>query len=358
MAELQVGLGERSYPIIIESGLLAKVGDYLKMGSFGNRYAVVTDSTVSDLYGERLMKVLADAGLEAHLFSFEAGERNKHLQTVAELASGLASKGIDRYDCIVAFGGGVPGDIAGFLASAYMRGIPFIQIPTTLLSQVDSSVGGKTGVDIPEGKNLVGAFYQPKAVYIDTDLLKTLPKEELLGGLGEVIKYGVIRDEPFFDFLKENREDILALDAELIVEVIYTCCKIKADVVEEDEREGGVRRILNYGHTLGHAIEATSEYTIIHGLAVAIGMVAAAKLSVAKGLLDKGRYDQIVEIISEYEMPVMVPQNLDRDTIKSYLKTDKKVKKGKVHFVLPDSIGSTVITSEVTEEMIDDVISA
>lgn len=249
------------------------------------------------------------------------------------------------------------GDIAGFLASSYMRGIPFVQIPTTLLAQVDSSVGGKTGVDIPEGKNLVGAFYQPKAVYIDIDVLKTLPPEELLGGLAEVIKYGVIRDFDFFTFLKDNREKILALDDDSIAEVIYTCCKIKAEVVSEDEKEGGVRRILNYGHTIGHAVEGTSNFSIIHGLAVSIGMVAASELAVLNNLLTSDESRQILEILKEYNMPVEVPAGLDRETIKKYLLTDKKTVGGVVFFVLPTSIGDTIVTDQVTSEQIDTVLN-
>ena len=206
MAELIVGLVDRSYPIVIEKGCLARIGQDLQKKDIGNRYCVIADDRVAELYGEVLLQGLSEAGLEAQLLTFPHGESNKNLATVAALASSLAKLGFDRKDAIIAFGGGVSGDIAGFLASSYMRGIPFVQIPTTLLAQVDSSVGGKTGVDIPEGKNLVGAFYQPKAVYIDIDVLQTLPADELLGGLAEVIKYGVIRDEQFFDFLKTSRE--------------------------------------------------------------------------------------------------------------------------------------------------------
>ncbi|MFT5698183.1 MAG: 3-dehydroquinate synthase [Desulforhopalus sp.] len=356
MAELTVGLGERSYPIVIQKGSLSRIGDDLKKRAIGNRYCVVADDHVAKLYGGVLLKSLTDAGLKAEILTFPRGEANKNLATVGDLASRLARLGFDRKDAIIAFGGGVSGDIAGFLASSYMRGIPFVQIPTTLLAQVDSSVGGKTGVDIPEGKNLIGAFYQPKAVYIDIDVLKTLPEEELLGGIGEVIKYGVIRDPEFFEFLRLKREAILQLDSDSIKQLIYTCCKIKAEVVSEDEREGGVRRILNYGHTIGHAVEAASDFTIIHGLAVSIGMVAAANLSVLSGLMTEAEAQQIVAILRDYNMPVTVPRELDRKRIKQYLLTDKKTVAGMVFFVLPTTIGDTVITDKVTEEQIDTVL--
>lgn len=356
MAELTVGLGDRSYPIFIEAGCIDRVGEDLQKRSVGNRYCVVADDRVAELYGERLMASLDAAGLKAEMITFPHGEAQKHLATVADLASSMAKLGFDRKDAIIAFGGGVSGDIAGFLASSYMRGIPFVQIPTTLLAQVDSSVGGKTGVDIPEGKNLVGAFYQPQAVYIDIDVLQTLPEDELLGGLAEVIKYGVIRDGDFFDFLKENREAILALDEKAIKKVLYTCCKIKAEVVSEDEREGDVRKILNYGHTIGHAVEGASDFSIIHGLAVSIGMVAAANLAVLNNLLSEEAAHSIEKLLVEYNMPVTVPTNLDRAVIKKYLLTDKKTVGGVVFFVLPTTIGDTVVTDMVTEEQVDAVL--
>ena len=357
MTELIVGLGERSYPIFIEKGCLAKVGEDLKQRQVGNRYCIIADDRVAELYGTLLLKSLTDAGIQAEMLTFARGESQKNLDTIASLVSGLAQLHFDRKDAIIAFGGGVSGDIAGFVASSYMRGIPFVQIPTTLLAQVDSSVGGKTGVDIPEGKNMVGAFYQPKAVYIDIDVLQTLPKEELLGGLAEVIKYGVIRDRTFFDFLKVNREAILQLDEKCISEMIYKCCEIKADVVSEDEKEGGVRRILNYGHTIGHAVEGASDYSIIHGLAVAIGMVAAARLAVLNHLMTAEESQQILQILEEYGMPVCVPAELDRDRIKKYLLTDKKTVAGTVFFVLPTTIGDTVLTDKVGAEQIDAVLN-
>ena len=357
MAELTVGLNERSYPIIIESGCLNRIAADLAVRGIAKRYAIITDSRVVKLYGEQLLDQLVAAGIQARLFPFPEGEKNKNMVTIGALASRLAQAGYDRHDGLIALGGGVTGDITGFLASIYMRGIPFVQIPTSLLAQVDSSVGGKTGVDIAEGKNLIGTFYQPKAVYIDCAVLATLAREELLSGLAEVIKYGIICDSQFFTFLAEHRRQILHLEDEAIARMIETCCRLKADVVAKDEREGGIRRILNFGHTLGHAIEAASQYSLSHGFAVAIGMQLAAQLSVMKRRLSGGDAEQIYATISAYGLPTEVPPHLDSRRIKSYLKSDKKAVGGQVVFVLPDAIGSTYITDEVSERMIDAVLA-
>ncbi len=357
MSQLQVGLGERAYPIFIREGCLHDVGDDLVKRDIAKKYCVISDAYVADLYGQVLLNSLKDAGVRAELVTFPRGEGSKTLATIADLSSALAKRNFDRKDGIIALGGGVPGDIAGFLASSYMRGIPFVQVPTTLLAQVDSSVGGKTGVDIPEGKNLVGAFYQPKAVYIDSTVLQTLDREELLGGLAEVIKYGVIRDKEFFTFLEENSKGILALDPELIDQVIAICCRIKAEVVAEDEREADLRRILNYGHTIGHAVEAESQFSIIHGKAVAIGMVAAANLAVAMGLLMEDEAAKIVSLLEKYELPTTIPANLDRKKIKRYLLADKKSIAGKVTYVLPTTIGKVIMSDQVADQFVDAVLA-
>lgn len=356
MSVLQIDLGDRSYPIIIKSGYLKEIGNDLLEKQIGTRYGVVADDHVAGLYGDAFMAMLRSSGITAELFTFPRGEASKSLQTMGDLAGRLARSGFDRKDALIGFGGGVTGDLTGFLASAYMRGIPFVQVPTTLLAQVDSSVGGKTGVDIPEGKNLLGTFYQPQVVYIDIALLKTLPNEELLGGLAEVIKYGVIRDAEFFQFLCDNRQKILKLDEEIIIKTVYTCCRIKAEVVSRDEREGGIRRILNYGHTIGHAVEGASDYTIIHGLAVAIGMAAAAKLAVLAGLLAPETAKKITDALIAFGMPVEIPKNLDRNRMKKYLLADKKTVGGKVHYVLPTEIGKTCIVADLDEKLVDEVL--
>ncbi|NOX80186.1 MAG: 3-dehydroquinate synthase [Deltaproteobacteria bacterium] len=353
-----VGLGKRSYPIVIRTGLLAGIGPALKDRQIAKRYGVISDEHVAGLYGDILMGSLADAGLDAELITFPRGETNKNLQTIAMLSSRLATLGFDRRDALIALGGGVTGDITGFLASVYMRGIPFVQVPTTLLAQVDSSVGGKTGVDIPEGKNLVGTFYQPEAVYIDTAVLQSLPESELLGGLAEVIKYGVIIDQDFFHFLESQQKEILQLRPEVIIPMIARCCEIKARVVEQDEREGGLRRILNFGHTIGHAVEAASDFRLIHGLAIAIGMQAAADLAVRTGRLDRGQADRLRTLLSACRLPVTIPAELDRLRIKGYMQTDKKTVDGRIFFVLPTEIGKVIITDEVDEKDIDAVLTS
>jgi 3-dehydroquinate synthase len=353
MQIIEVGLGKRSYPIMVAAGLLAAIGQDLGQRAAAKRWVVVADDRVADLYGAQLMESLAGAGLRAELLTFAHGEASKNMTTIAGLASSLARLGVDRKDCLVALGGGVTGDITGFVAAIYMRGIPFVQVPTTLLAQVDSSVGGKTGVDIPEGKNLVGAFYQPRAVYIDSRVLTSLPAAELLNGLAEVIKYGVIYDRDFFDFLAANRARILDLHLPVVEEVIVRCCRIKAAVVAADEKEADLRRILNYGHTLGHAVEAASQFTIAHGMAVAMGMVAADKLAVAKGLLSPQEAERISRLLADFGLPVAIPAELDRQLMKSFLKTDKKTVAGRPFFVLPTRIGQVTITDDVAEELID-----
>ncbi len=353
---LLVGLDDRSYPIFIEDGIMAEIGADLVNRCIAKRYAVIADDLVARLYGSTLMRSLEDAGIAAELLTFPHGEASKNLHTFTELASRLAQLGIDRKDGLIALGGGVTGDLTGFLAASYLRGIPFVQVPTTLLSQVDSSVGGKTGVDIPEGKNLVGAFYQPKAVYIDTAVLTTLPQQELLGGLAEVIKYGVICDFDFFVFLERHLDKILGLDRDSVQEMIFTCCRIKAEVVAADERESDLRRILNFGHTIGHAVEAASDFTIIHGLAVAIGMVAALRLSVANELCRKQDAGRIAALINAFGLPTEIPPELDRERIKKYLLTDKKTVAGSVFFVLPTTIGKVIITNEVSESQVNTVL--
>ncbi len=352
-----MGLGERSYPIHIEDGCLQHIGHDLTQRAIGNRYCIIADDRVAALYGETVLKSLSGNGIAAELITFPAGEASKSLPTFARLCSKLAQKGYDRRDGIIALGGGVSGDLAGFTASCYMRGIPFVQIPTTLLAQVDSSVGGKTGVDIEEGKNLVGTFYQPKAVYIDPGVLETLSRDQFIGGMGEVIKYGVIRDAEFFHSLRRERQGILALDKEVISRIVLTSCAIKADVVAEDEKESNIRRILNYGHTIGHAVEATSNFSIIHGKAVAIGMVAAVRIAVAKGICDKAVQEEIVSLLEEYELPTTIPAQLSREQIKNYLLRDKKVVSGKVAYVLPISLGEVTITDEVDPAIIETVLA-
>ena len=343
---------------MIERGILRRMGRDLKKRKIAKRYGIIADDRVASLFGERLLDALRAEDLAVELITFAPGEASKNLKTIAGLAGRLASLGFDRADGLIALGGGVAGDMCGFLASIYMRGIPFVQVPTTLLAQVDSSVGGKTGVDIPEGKNLVGTFYQPRCVYIDTAVLESLPAAELVNGLAEVIKYGVIYDSEFFDFLDKNRSRIMDLETEPLTEVIGRSCEIKALVVARDEREGDLRRILNFGHTIGHAVEAASDYSIAHGTAVAIGMVAAATIARRMGLLEASEAERIRRLISDYRMELAVPAHLDRQRIRQYLLTDKKTVGGRIFFVLPTAVGKVTITDQVGEEDIDAALNS
>jgi 3-dehydroquinate synthase len=356
MRELTVGLGGRSYSILIQQDLLDSIGGELTKNPFAKRYGIIADAKVAGLFGERLLASLQQSDIEAELITFPQGEESKNLATIAELSSTLARHGFDRKDGLLALGGGVTGDITGFLASCYMRGIPFAQVPTTLLAQVDSSVGGKTGVDIPEGKNLVGAFYQPKAVFVDSKVLQDLPPSELLNGLAEVIKYGVIFDRDFFKFLEMSRKNILDLELQVLEDVIARCCKIKATVVELDEREADLRRILNFGHTIGHAVEAVSGYRLAHGSAVAMGMAAAAELAVLKGILDNKEKERLKSLLTEFGLPVVIPEEYDRIKIQELLRSDKKTIGGRVFFVLPTTIGKVMITDEVEADLIAKVL--
>lgn len=342
---------------MICADLLETVGHDLQKRALVKRYIVVADDYVAGLFGDSLMNSLKAADLSADIITFPRGEANKNLTTVAQLASDLAKLMVDRQDGLIALGGGVTGDITGFLAATYMRGIPFVQLPTTLLAQVDSSVGGKTGVDIPEGKNMVGVFYQPAAVYIDSMVLIDLPVRELLNGIAEVIKYSMIYDADFFEFLSENIQGVLARELPLLEEIIYRCCTIKAEVVAKDERESGLRRILNFGHTVGHAVEAASNFTIDHGLAVGMGMVAAAELAVGKAVLPKADAVRLQQLIADYGLLTTIPPELDRNLIKQYLKRDKKAVAGRPFFVLPTAIGQVIITDDVSEQLIDQALS-
>ncbi|MCX5779801.1 MAG: 3-dehydroquinate synthase, partial [Firmicutes bacterium] len=282
---MRVELGERSYDICIGENWLPKLGQLLGISPKTSQAIMITDENVSRLWSQQVFEVLAAAGFQVEITVIPGGEGCKNLATTAQLQEHMVSIGLDRKSLVLALGGGIVGDIAGFVAATYMRGINYIQIPTTLLAQVDSSVGGKTGVNLPQGKNLVGAFYQPDLVFIDTIFLTTLPEREFLTGLAEVIKYGIIWDRDFFAYLETHRQRIKARDSECLLHLISRCCTIKADIVAQDETEQGVRALLNLGHTYGHAFEALSNYRFTHGEAVAIGTICAARLASDLGLL-------------------------------------------------------------------------
>ncbi len=345
---LTVDLGDRSYPIHIGSGLLDRA-DLLLPHLAQKRVVVVTNTTVAPLYLERLTQTLTGAGVEVTPVILPDGEAYKDWQTLNLIFDGLLQSRAERKTTLIALGGGVIGDMTGFAAASYQRGVPFIQVPTTLLSQVDSSVGGKTGINHPLGKNMIGAFYQPKVVLADTDTLKTLPPRELSTGLAEVIKYGLIWDAEFFAWLEANMQKLLALDEAAISHAIYRSCEIKAQVVAQDEREGGIRAILNLGHTFGHAIESGMGYgNWLHGEAVAAGMVLAADASRRKGWLSDADVARSRALIRAAGLPDTAPA-LGVDKYLEYMGHDKKVEAGKIRFVLLKKIGEAIITADLSQ---------
>jgi len=349
METLKVELEARSYEIAIGKGCLGSIGDAVsKLSGVSPRLALISNPTVHGLYGKAAEESLRSAGFETATIIVPDGEQYKGLMWIEKIYSELLKHRLDRHSLVIALGGGVIGDMAGFAASTYMRGIRFVQVPTTLLAQVDSSVGGKTGVNHPLGKNMVGAFWQPSLVWMDMDVLKTLPRRELLAGLSEVIKYGVIWDRDFLDFLRASRQDILSLDAQAIARVVRRSCEIKAEVVSRDEREGGLRAILNYGHTVGHAIETLTGYTkYLHGEAVAMGMYLEALLSERLGIMKKGGAEDVRALVDAYGLPYALPDGLKTDAMLNAMAVDKKTVGGQLRFVLPEETGKVRVSEPV-----------
>lgn len=348
MEKVTVGLGERSYDIVIGNGMLSGIGESLARFGFSPTVTVISNPTVFGLYGDIISRSLADAGFTCTSTLVPDGEEYKDYFWSYHILTDLLKNRLDRNCCVVALGGGVIGDMTGFAASLYMRGIHFVQVPTTLLAQVDSSVGGKTGVNHPAGKNMIGTFYQPRLVWTDISTLRTLAKKELLCGMAEIIKYGVIWDAGLFSTLEEKREMILDLEPDLISYLIRRSCEIKAEVVSKDERESGLRAILNFGHTIGHAVETESGYSkYMHGEAVAMGMCAAARLSEALGIMEKAHADRIKSVVRAYGLPHELPKNINIDKLLSFISMDKKTVAGEMKFILPRSIGSVIIQKGV-----------
>jgi 3-dehydroquinate synthase len=360
MRIVQVPLGNRSYAIKVGGGLLPRLGAECARLKLGRRCAVITDSNAGRHYARAALKSLATSGFEPVLITVPAGEKSKRIAMVEKCHDQLAAHRLERSSFLVALGGGVVGDLAGFVAATYLRGIPFVQVPTTLLSQVDSSVGGKTGVNLKAGKNLVGAFYQPRLVLCDLDTFRTLPKREYISGLAEVIKYGVIYDAVLFAQFERNLPKLLQRDPATLRDVVARCCEIKADVVGQDETEGGLRAILNFGHTIGHAIENSSGYgKFLHGEAIAIGQVAAARLSHEVLGLPSGDVARIEKLFVQAGLPVKIKLNdARRKKLFAAMKLDKKVSGGEVKFVLAKKIGRVVWGQQVAEALIRQVLVA
>lgn len=357
MEKISVELGERSYSIAIGSNCLDGIGGELTAFGLSPKIAVVSNPTVYALYGERVADSLRKAGFELLTVTIPDGEQFKTLSTLNHIYDELLKFRLDRKSALVALGGGVVGDITGFAASTYMRGIAYVQVPTTLLAQVDSSVGGKTGVDHELGKNMIGAFWQPSLVWIDVETLTTLPERELLAGLAEVIKYGVIYDEHLFGFLEAEKERIVNLDRSALIHIIKRSCEIKADVVSKDERESGLRAILNYGHTIGHAIETVTKYRrFLHGEAVAIGMHLEALLAGKLGLISGDQAARIKNLIESYGLSSEKPPDMKMQSIILSMQLDKKAVAGELKFVLPTKIGAVEICRGVTDTAVREVL--
>lgn len=341
---IPVRLAERSYEILLEPGSSRTLGDRLKRLAETAKIGIVTDRHVARHYLKPTVDSLKQAGLDPVPIVLPPGERTKTLATVARILDVLAGQRFERRSLVLALGGGVIGDVAGFAASIYQRGIPYVQVPTTLVAQVDSSVGGKTGVDHRLGKNLIGAFHQPRAVIIDPFMLHTLPRREWIAGLAEVIKYGVIADEAFFGFLEASMPDLLKLDAQSVMRAVARSCEIKAEVVAADERESDRRRILNYGHTIGHALESLGGYTrLIHGEAVGIGLVAEAELGVHLGLCGGEVAARIRRLVQAAGLPDGLPSKTPFPRLWGAMQHDKKVVGGRVIGVWPVRIGEVVV---------------
>lgn len=333
-----------SYDIEIGYELEERLITDLKNGLVGkiHKFAVVTDSIVKGLYADNILKLLQEAGYQADLFVFQEGEKQKTRKTKEEIEDAMLEKGYRRDCCIIAVGGGVVTDLAGFVAGTFGRGVPFINYATTLLAAADASVGGKTAVDTPLATNLIGLFNQPEKVYLDIATWKTLPECQIISGLAETIKHACLANREFFDYLNEHMEDILALDKEACEHIAEENCRIKYEVVMKDERESGLREVLNLGHTVGRAIETVSDYELLHGEAVSIGMVAEVKLAYRLGYVTAEERDEVIALFAKAKLPVAIPDYIDREALVKKLYTDKKVRDGRLRFVIQKGIGNVV----------------
>jgi 3-dehydroquinate synthase len=351
MPTVHVNLGPRSYDIEIGSGNLREAAKLCDAEQDDAHTIVITDSHVAEHYADPVVEALEELGCDVAVLEVEPGEPSKAPDVAADLWEEMLDHGADRKTIVVALGGGVVGDLAGFVAATFTRGLRFVQIPTTLLAQVDSSVGGKVGVNLPGGKNMVGAFWQPRGVLIDVSVLATLPEREYRAGLAEVVKYGVIQDAEFFAYLEANVEQVNERDPAVLTRIVERCCRLKADVVEQDEREEtGLRSILNYGHTFCHAFEAATGYEkLLHGEGVAIGMMCAARLAERMGRIDAKFVERQQKLLEAFKMPLDVP-DVDHDELIELMYRDKKVERGKLRFVLPTRMGHVELVRDVANE--------
>ena len=355
MIKVRVNLSRDSYNIHIGTGLLAQTGTLLKEAGFTDKLAIITNPSLKKLYADNLAKKLTNDGFKVIILEVPEGEEYKSLETAGRLYQQLTDFYAERLTPILALGGGVIGDLAGFVAATYLRGVPLIQIPTTLLSQVDSSIGGKVAVNHDQLKNKIGAFYQPRMVISDIATLQSLTKEDFADGLAEAIKHGLIRDKEYFAYIESNLDRIKSLDVKALEEVVTGSARIKGAVVAEDERDFGLRNILNYGHTIGHAIESVSEFDMVHGQAVAIGMLVAAGISNRMGFLDSSETARTKAVIEKAGLPTQVPE-LETEELLGSMKHDKKITSGRIKFVLLKSIGEVFVTDEVNLSLVEQVL--
>ncbi|MBD2088885.1 3-dehydroquinate synthase [Microcoleus sp. FACHB-1515] len=356
---ISVELPQQAYDITVASGGLAHLGQWMQPLKLGQKVLVVSSPPIWKHYGQAAIDSLIQAGFTAESCLLPAGERYKTLASIQKIYDAALEMRLERSSTIVAIGGGVIGDMSGFAAATWLRGIHFVQVPTSLLAMVDAAIGGKTGVNHPQGKNLIGAFHQPRFVLIDPNVLTTLPPREFRAGMAEVIKYGVIWDADLFAQLEAapRLDQLRYLSAELCQEILTRSAQAKAHVVSKDEKEAGLRAILNYGHTIGHAVESLTGYRVVnHGEAVAIGMVAAGQIAVALGLWDRGACDRQTRLIEKTGLPTQLPAQLEIEAVLAALQTDKKVEAGKVRFVLPRQIGAAIVTDQADAETIRSVL--
>ncbi len=353
MATVDLVLPHHRYTVHIGPGLLSELGQRVRATAPHQRAALIVDDKIAGTHGPAAEASLQSAGYDPLVTTMTSGEDHKNLSTVEALYHKLLDERLERRSPVVALGGGIVGDTGGFVAASYLRGVPFVQCPTTLLAMVDASVGGKVGVNMPQGKNLIGAFHQPVLVVIDTDTLKTLSRRDFVCGLAECVKHGVIRDPELFDWIDANIQPILDLDPGTLVELVQRNVRIKAAVVMEDEKEAGVRAHLNFGHTFAHAIEAGTEYgRYLHGEAVSLGMVAAARLGVELGRCEGGLVDQLVALLNKIGLPTTTDGLPETDKLMDIMRSDKKVKAGRVRLILPDKLGAVSIVDDTPDDVV------
>lgn len=357
MIKMSINLGERSYPIYIDTNY-ADIGKSIASARLSGKMVLITDTNVDMHQADECINALKESGYDVHKYVIAAGEENKNLDTVNEIYRYLVKQKLERNSVLIALGGGVVGDITGFVAATFLRGINFVQVPTTLIAQADSSVGGKVGVDFEGSKNIIGAFYQPRLVYINVNSLKTLPKREVQAGLAEVVKHGIIKDRDFFDYVEYNLNKIFEFKEDVLQFTARANCSIKGSVVEEDEREGGLRAILNFGHTIGHAVESVSGFQLLHGECVSIGMVGAFKMAQHLGMVDAKESDRVIGLLERIGLPTGI-KGMDVDKVFAQMYHDKKIKNNKFVFILPKRIGEvlqisiddTALIKEVLQEL-------